>query len=157
MSQQLKKQLQRARRSARRSRGFSLIEIMAVVVIMALLMSLVGTAVFGQLDKARIETTRTQIKQIESALAFYHMDNGHFPTSEQGLQALINPPTTGRAPRTYRPGGYLQGKKLPADAWGEQFLYESPGSENPESYDIWSYGADGQPGGEGTDQDIIRE
>ncbi len=145
----------RHREAARRRRaGFSLIEIMAVVVIMALLMGLVGTAVFGNIDKARVETTRAQIKQIESALAFYQMDNGRFPTSEQGLQALVAPPTSGPEARNYRRGGYLSAKSLPADAWGEQFGYQAPGTNNPESFDIWSYGADGQPGGEGPDGDI---
>ncbi len=144
----------RHERRPRRRAGFSLIEIMAVVVIMALLMSLVGTAVFSQIDKARIETTRAQMKQLESALAFYQMDNGRFPSSEQGLQALVAPPTSGPQPRNYRPGGYLSAKKLPVDAWGEAFGYESPGSNNPESFDIWSLGADSQPGGAETDADI---
>jgi len=141
-------------RAQRRRRGFSLIEIMAVVVIMALLMGLVGTAVFGNIDKARVETTRAQIKQIESALAFYQMDNGRFPTSEQGLQALVAQPSSGPEPRNYRRGGYLSAKNVPPDAWGEQFGYQAPGSNNPESFDIWSYGADAQAGGEGPDGDI---
>ncbi len=138
----------------RRRRGFSLIEIMAVVVIMALLMGLVGTAVFDRINVARMETTRTQIKQIEGALAFYQMDNGRFPSSEQGLSALVTRPASGPEPRNYRPGGYLSSKSLPKDAWGEAFQYEAPGTHNPETYDIWSYGADNQPGGSDTNADI---
>lgn len=135
-------------------RGFSLIEIMAVVVIMAMLMGLVGTAVFDRINVARIQTTRVQIKSIESALFFYQMDNSRFPSSEQGLEALVARPQAGPEPRNYRQGGYLQSKKLPVDAWGEQFGYEAPGTHNPESFDIWSYGADAQPGGSDNDSDI---
>ena len=144
----------RTRPERRRRAGFSLIEIMAVVVIMALLMGLVGTAVFSNIDKARVETTRAQIKQLESALAFYQMDNGRFPTTDQGLEALVSRPSSGPEPRNYRAGGYLAGKTLPRDAWGAPFGYQSPGTHNPESFDIWSYGADGQAGGAGTDADI---
>jgi general secretion pathway protein G len=82
------------------------------------------------------------------------MDNGRFPTTEQGLRALIEPPTIGPEPRNYRPGGYLQGGELPRDAWGNDFHYEFPGTNNTEGFDIWSLGADGQPGGTETDADI---
>ncbi|MCP3985944.1 MAG: type II secretion system major pseudopilin GspG [bacterium] len=138
----------------RRRAGFSLIEIMAVVVIMALLMGLVGANVLGRLDVARVETTRGQIKNLESALAFYQMDNGRFPTTEQGLAALIVRPTSAPEPRNYKPGGYLASKTAPKDAWGEIFQYQAPGTHNPESFDIWSYGANAQPGGSETDADI---
>lgn len=134
--------------------GFTLIEIMAVVLIMGLLAGIVGVAIFGQIDKARVTSTSTQIKQLESALAFYQMDNGRFPTSEQGLTALVHPPSSAPEPRNYRPGGYLQGGEVPVDAWGNEFRYEMPGQVNGSSYDIWSLGADGQPGGEGVDADI---
>jgi general secretion pathway protein G len=141
-------------RATRRRRGFTLIEIMAVVIIMGLLAGIVGVAIFGQLDTARVNTTKTQMKQLEAALSFYQMDNGRFPSTEQGLRALVEPPTIGPEPRNYRPGGYLQGGQLPADAWGGDFQYEYPGSNNPDSFDIWSLGADGQPGGTETDADI---
>jgi general secretion pathway protein G len=134
--------------------GFTLIEIMAVVIIMGLLAGIVGVAIFGQLDRARVNTTLTQMKQLESALAFYQMDNGRFPTTEQGLQALIEPPTSAPEPRNYRAGGYLQGGKVPPDAWGNAYQYEMPGSNNVQGFDIWSLGADGQPGGADTDADI---
>lgn len=138
----------------RRRGGFSLIEIMAVVTVMLLLIGLVSVAVTGQIDKARVATTQAQLKQVESALAFYQMDNGRFPTSEQGLEALVEKPTLAPEPRNYRPDGYLAGGKVPLDAWGNPYQYESPGQINARSYDIWSYGADGQAGGEGQDADI---
>jgi general secretion pathway protein G len=136
-------------------RAFTLIEIMAVVIIMGLLMGIVGTAIFSQLDTARQNTTRAQLKQLESALAFYQMDNGRFPTTDQGLTALVAPPTVAPEPRNYRAGGYLQGGKVPLDAWGNPYQYEMPGSQNAQGFDLWSLGADGQPGGTGTDEDIV--
>ena len=99
---------------------------MAVVIIMGLLAGIVGVAIFGQLDTARVNTTRTQMKQLESALTFYQMDNGRFPTTEQGLQALVEPPTSGPEPRNYRPGGYLQGGDVPADAWSNDLPVRVP-------------------------------
>lgn len=138
----------------RRRAGFTLIEIMAVVLIMGLLAGLVGVAIFGQLDSARVTTTKTQMKQIESALTFYQMDNGRFPSTEQGLEALVRKPAGAPEPRNYRPGGYLQGDQVPRDAWGNPYQYENPGQHNPESFDLWSLGADGAPGGTGTDADI---
>ena len=146
------KQTQRLR--PRRKRGFTLIEIMAVVVIMGLLMGIVGTAVFSQIDKARVNTTRAQIDQLEAALAFYQMDNGRFPTTEQGLQALVEQPTSAPEPRNYNPAGYLKKKQVPRDAWGSPYQYAMPGDNNPEGFDLWSLGADSQPGGSGTDADL---
>ena len=137
-------------------RGFTLIEIMAVVLIM-------GPAGgnrrhlrwSARSTRPGAETARAQIKQIESRRStFYQMDNGRFPTSEQGLQALVAQPSSGPEARNYRAGGYLSKKVVPPDAWGGSFGYQAPGSNNPESFDLWSYGADGQPGGEGTDGDI---
>jgi general secretion pathway protein G len=138
----------------RRRRGFTLIEIMAVVIIMGLLAGIVGVAIFGQLDTARVNTTRTQMKQLEAALSFYQMDNGRFPSTDQGLSALVERPSVGQEARNYRPGGYLQGGQVPTDAWGNEYLYEYPGTNNPEGFDIWSLGADGKPGGSETDADI---
>ena len=146
------KQTQRLR--PRRKRGFTLIEIMAVVVIMGLLMGIVGTAVFSQIDKARVNTTRAQIDQLEAALAFYQMDNGRFPTTEQGLQALVERPTSAPEPRNYNAAGYLKKNRVPFDGWGNPFQYTMPGDNNPENFDLWSLGADGQPGGSGTDTDL---
>jgi len=134
--------------------GFTLIEIMAVVVIIGLLSSVVGFAVFQQIDKARVVAVRAQIDRIEASLELYNMDNGRFPTSEQGLEALVEAPTSAPEPIHYQPGGYIKGGRLPVDSWGNEYEYESPGTNNSNSYDIWSYGKDGTPGGEELNADI---
>jgi len=137
-----------------RSQGFTLIEIMAVVLIIGLLGGIVGTAIFGQIDKARVTTAKTQIKQIEAALDFYRMDNGRYPTTEQGLDALVNPPTIEPLPHAYRPEGYLQPREVPRDPWGGRYEYQAPGTHNTYSFDLWTLGADGQVGGDGTNADV---
>jgi general secretion pathway protein G len=139
---------------ARRRGAFTLIEIMAVVLIMGLLMGIVGTVVFSQVDKARVTTANSQIRQLEAALDFYRMDNGDYPTSEQGLDALVRKPSIEPEPRDWRPEGYLQGGRLPKDPWGEPFQYMEPGAHNPYAFDLWSLGADRKPGGEGVDADV---
>ena len=138
----------------RSNQGFTLIEIMAVVLIIGMLSGIVGFAVFQQVDKARVVTARTQIDRLESSLELYNMDNARFPSTEQGLEALITEPTSSPEPVNYQPGGYLKGRKLPLDPWGNEFQYESPGTHNRDSYDIWSLGKDGAPGGEEADADI---
>ena len=135
----------------RLERGFTLIEIMAVVLIIGLLSTLVGLAIFPQIDRARVNTARTQLAMLDQALEAYRMDNAHFPTSEQGLMALVNPPPEARNPQA---GGYLRERRLPEDPWGNPFQYEFPGSHNTHAYDLWSFGADGNPGGDGVDADI---
>jgi len=137
-----------------RSGGFTLIEIMAVVLIIGLLGGIVGAVVFSQVDKARVNTARTQVKQLESVLEFYRMDNARYPSSEQGLQALVRKPSGDPQPRNYRPEGYVQGGVVPKDPWGEDYQYRAPGEHNPYSFDLWSFGADGKPGGDGNDADI---
>ena len=139
---------------ARRRAAFTLIEIMAVVLIMGLLMGIVGTVVFSQVDKARVTTGNSQIRQLEAALDFYRMDNGNYPTGEQGLDALVNRPAIEPEPRGWREEGYLQGRRLPKDPWGEPYQYAEPGTHNPYSFDLWSLGADRKPGGEGVDADV---
>ncbi len=141
------------RRAPRRQDAFTLIEIMAVVLIMGFLAGIVGVAVVSQIDKARVTTTKTQIKQLEAALVFFQMENGFFPSTDQGLEALVAQPTIGREALDYREGGYLQGGVVPLDAWQSPYQYESPGQINRD-YDIWSLGADAQPGGTGVDADI---
>ena len=138
----------------RTRQGFTLVEIMAVVVIMGLLAGLVGAAVIGNLNQARTQTASAQIKQLASALTFYQMDNGRFPTTDQGLRSLVEKPSGAPDPRNYRPGGYLDAKSVPKDPWGADYQYLSPGQQNPQSFDIWTLGADGAPGGEGADQDV---
>ncbi|HEY8119905.1 MAG TPA: type II secretion system major pseudopilin GspG [Myxococcota bacterium] len=134
--------------------GFTLIEIMAVVAIIGLLMAIVGPRVVGALAKARVTTTSGQLSQLESALTGYQMDNGRFPTTEQGLRALIEKPTGAPEPYDWRPGGYLGKKEIPRDAWNGEFQYLSPGEHNADSFDLWSLGADGKPGGSDNDADI---
>jgi len=134
--------------------GFTLIEIMAVVVIMGFLMTLVGLAVFQQVDKARVTTARAKIIQLESALEFYRMDNAKYPTTEQGLIALIEQPQTEPQPRNYPAGGYLKRRDALEDPWGQPFRYESPGEHNAHSFDLWSLGADQSQGGEDVNGDV---
>ncbi len=138
----------------RRIAAFTLIEIMAVVLIIGLLGGIVGTVVFSQVDKARVNAARTQMKQLESVLEFYRMDNARYPSSEQGLQALVRKPSGDPQPKNYRPEGYLQGGVVPKDPWGEDYQYRAPGEHNPYSFDLWTFGADGRPGGDGNDADI---
>ena len=142
------------RNDRRRQRGFTLIEIMAVVLIIGMLMGIVGTAIVGNLRKARISTTIVQIKSLEGALTTYQMDNGRFPTTDQGMRALIEKPTGTPEPYGWRPGGYLARKELPKDAWNGEFQYLSPGEQNPDSFDLWSLGADAKAGGTDEDADI---
>lgn len=144
----------RDKETPRRQQGFTLIEIMAVVVIMGLLMTLVGVAVFQQVDKARVTTAKAKIAQIESALEFYRMDNSRYPTTQQGLNALVVRPTSEPEPRSYPAGGYLKSMSAIEDPWGTTFRYESPGQHNPHSFDLWSQGADQADGGEDLDGDI---
>jgi len=131
--------------------GFTLIEIMAVVLIIGLLSTIVGVSIFAQVDKGRVTAASVQIANLESVLELYRMDSAHYPTTEQGLDALVNPPDDAR---NYPPGGYLQKGRIPEDPWGNPYEYEQPGQNNPNSFDLWSYGADGKPGGEGVDADI---
>lgn len=139
--------------TSRRRSGFTLVEIMVVVVIIGMLAALVGPRLMGQTDEARITNTRVQIKNIEQALQLYQLHNGNFPTTAQGLDALVKAPTIPPVPRNYAKGGYLNAKSVPKDAWGNDFIYISPG-ENGTEYDIISYGRDGREGGSGVDADI---
>jgi len=134
-------------------KGFTLIEIMVVIIILGLLAGLVLPKFLGQEEKAKIEVAKTQIRALESALDAFKLDNGFYPTTDQGLDALINIPTTGRIPDKWRPGGYLKPARIPKDPWGHDYVYTAPGNENRE-YEIVSYGADGEPGGEGNNADI---
>jgi len=123
--------------------GMTLIEIMVVLVIIAGIAYIVGTNVLGRLGKARIDTTRIQIKQIETAVKQFKLDQGFFPQTEQGLNALVAPPTTGRQVRNYPPNGYLEGGNLPVDAWGSDYIYIGPDQTQDNYYEIISPGPDG--------------
>ena len=121
--------------------GFSLIEILVVLVIMGLLISVVAPTVLNSADDARIQKVQADFKAIETALKIYRLDNYVYPTTEQGLMALVEPSTLTPEPRNFKAGGYLQ--EVPIDPWGRNYLYLFPG-ENGE-VDIFSYGADGLP------------
>ncbi|TWJ33466.1 type II secretion system major pseudopilin GspG [Geobacter argillaceus] len=136
----------------RNNHGFTLIEIMVVIVILALLAALVGPKIIGRSDDAKIADAKVQIRNIETALKLYKLDNSVFPATEQGLQALVTKPTIGTIPRNYKAEGYLENKQLPKDPWGNDYIYLSPGEHG--DYDLCSYGADGAKGGEGKAADI---
>lgn len=134
----------------RKSRGFTLIEIMVVVVIMGILAALVVPKLMGRTDDARIIAARQDISSIMQALKLYKLDNQRYPTTEQGLQALISKPTSGPDAKGWKTGGYLD--KIPKDPWGNPYQYLSPGVKG--ELDVFSLGADGQTGGTGPDADI---
>lgn len=133
--------------------GFTLIELMVVMVIIGLLAALVAPRLMSRTDEARATEAKIQIKNFETALRLYKTDNGFYPSTEQGLEALISPPLDGEIPENYREGGYLEKKSLPPDPWGNRYIYLSPGQQN--EYDIICLGADGQEGGSGYDADFI--
>lgn len=140
-------------KSARsRQKGFTLLEIIVVVFILSILVALVAPRIIGRTDDARITDAKLQIKNFEMALKLYKLDNGFYPDTQQGLDALIEKPTSGRTPLKYREGGYLEQKKIPPDPWGNPYFYVSPGLHG--EFDIVSYGSDGKEGGEGKDGDI---
>jgi len=132
--------------------GFTLIEIMIVVVILGLLASLVTPKIMNNLDKAKVVQTKVQIENFESSLKLFKLDNGFYPSTEQGLKALVEKPTTGKIPENYAEGGYLEKKRVPLDAWGNPYIYICPGTHG--DFDIISYGEDGKEGGEGFNKDI---
>ena len=133
-------------------RGFTLIELMVVIVILGILAGLIVPRIMGRPEQAKQLKARMQIESIGTALKLYKLDNGAYPTTEQGLQALVEAPTTGNAPKNWRKGGYLEKGKVPQDPWGNDFVYLSPGIHD--DFDIISYGGDGVSGGEDTDADI---
>jgi general secretion pathway protein G len=133
-----------------RQRGFTLIEIMVVVVIIGLLTAVVTTQVMGRVDDARANKVQQDIKALELALQMYRLDNSRYPTTDQGLMALVQKPTVEPIPSSWRPGGYLQ--RYSKDPWKEDYIYVSPGEHG--EYDLYSLGADKKEGGEGPDADI---
>ena len=129
--------------------GFTLIEIMVVVVIIGLLAALIAPNVVGQGDVARVTAAQNDIRAIGNALDLYRLDNSHYPSTEQGLEALVNQPAGFPEPKNWGPEPYL--KKLPTDSWGNEFVYVNDGM----TYELFSYGADGQEGGESYAKDIF--
>jgi len=139
-------------RALRGNGGFSLIELMVVVIILGILAMYIGPKLMGRTEQAKEVQTRVQIEGLETALKLYKLDNGVYPTTEQGLQALVERPDTDNVLQNWRKGGYLEKGKVPKDPWGNEFIYLSPGIQG--DYDITSYGADGVPGGEDENKDI---
>jgi general secretion pathway protein G len=129
-------------------RGFTLIEIMVVVVIIGILAALVGPRLFGQVDKARISAAKAEISTIENAMKFYRLDNFVYPSSEQGIEALVTKPNDPNV-KNWNPGGYLE--RMPTDPWGNPYIYRNPGTEG--EIDILTLGADGAEGGDGNNAD----
>ncbi len=132
--------------------GFTLIELMVVIVILGILAGLIVPRLMGRPEEAKQLKAKMQIESLETALKLYKLDNGSYPDTEQGLLALVEKPEAGNVPKKWREGGYLEKGKVPKDPWGNDFVYLSPGLQG--EYDIVSYGADGVPGGEGKDKDI---
>ena len=139
-------------RMRRGGRGFTLIELMVVIVILGILAGLIIPRIMGRPDEARQTKARIMIEGIETAMKLYRLDNGFYPTTEQGLRALVEASTIQPVPRNWREGGYLEKGKVPKDPWGNDFVYLCPGTQG--EFDLISYGADGQPGGEGKNKDI---
>ncbi len=135
----------------RDNRGFTLIEIMVVVVILGILAAIVVPRLLSRPDEAKVTKAKVDMKGIEEALGLFKLDTGFYPSTDQGLKALVEKPTTGLIPTKYSVDGYL--KRVPADPWGNNYIYLAPGLHN-HNFDLISYGADGQAGGEGFDADI---
>ncbi|HEN8798786.1 TPA: type II secretion system major pseudopilin GspG [Pseudomonas putida] len=133
-----------------RQRGFTLMEIMVVIFIIGLLIAVVAPSVLGNQDKAMKQKVLADLATLEQALDMYRLDNLRFPSSEQGLAALVKKPAQEPLPRTWRSDGYV--RRLPADPWGTPYQYRMPGEHG--RVDVYSLGADGLPGGEGQDADL---
>lgn len=133
----------------RQAAGFTLIEIMVVVVILGVLSALIVPNIIGRPDEARVAAAKLGVQEVGKALEFYRLDNGFYPSTDQGLEALVSEPTGFPEPRKWNPEGYL--KSVPEDPWGEPYLYYN----EDRSIEVYSFGADRQEGGEGVDADIL--
>ena len=134
------------------TKGFSLIELMVVIVILGILAGMIMPRLMGRTDDAKQVKAKVDIAALTTALQLYKLDNGEYPTTEQGLKALIEPPEKEGGAGNWKKGGYIEKQSVPKDPWGREFIYLSPGIHG--DYDILSYGADGVPGGEDKNQDI---
>ncbi len=137
----------------KKKEGFTLLEILVVVLIITILATVVGVNVLNKPGEARVAVAKAQIKELQTALQLYRMDNGSLPTPQQGLAALCNKPDVPPLPAKYREEGYLEKRKLPLDPWGNAYIYLIPG-RNQEAFEILSYGSDGEPGGAGEKADV---
>ncbi len=133
-----------------RQAGFTLIEVLVVVAILAILAGLIVPKIMDRPDQARVVAAKNDIRAIMSALNLYRLDSGVYPTTEQGLAALVRRPETGEGPRNWKQGGYLE--RLPKDPWKNDYQFLNPGVQG--EVDVFSFGADGKPGGEGYNADI---
>ena len=134
----------------RRQGGFTLIEIMVVVVILGILAAVVVPRIMDRPDQARITKAKQDIRALEAALNLYRLDNFRYPTTDQGLEALVSKPTSSPEPKNWKSGGYLD--RLPKDPWSNPYQYLNPGEHG--DFDLYTLGADGSPGGEGINADI---
>lgn len=132
------------------ARGFTLIEVMIVIVILGVLAALIVPKVIGRPDEARVVAAKQDVSSLMQALKLYRLDNHRYPTTDQSLEALVKKPTTAPIPPNWKSGGYLD--RLPKDPWGNPYLYLNPGVHG--EIDVYSLGADAAPGGEGVDADI---
>jgi len=129
------------------------LEILIVITILGILASLIAVKIMDRPGEARIMKAQLDINTLENALKLFKLDNAFYPTTEQGLRALVEKPAIGRIPNNWRTGGYLEKGVVPKDPWNNEYFYMNPGVVNPD-FDLWSYGADGEEGGEGEDRDI---
>jgi general secretion pathway protein G len=136
----------------RNTQGFTLLELLVVLVILALLAGIAVPTYFGRAEAARLQKVEADFGLIATALSVYKLDNRQLPTTAQGLAALVQRPTLPPEPASYKPSGYL--RELPLDPWNQPYLYLSPARDGNKEYDLFSYGADGQRGGEGQDADL---
>jgi len=139
------------RRKTQDRRGFTLVEIMVVIIVLTILAAAIIPNLTGRTDDARVARARSDVANLETALEQFRLDMGRYPTTEEGLEALRQPPQSDDA---YKWKGPYIKKPVPLDPWGHPYVYVCPGVENPDSYDLESYGADGQDGGEGYNRDI---
>ena len=134
------------------NRGFTLIEMIAVLVLLGIVLGIAAPAIFKQMNKGRIKATAVQIAALEQSLTAFNLDCGFFPDTAQGIVSLVQPPTTGTTCKDYDQDGYLKKKTVPQDPWKQDYVYVSPGENNSTSYDLSSIGPDKTAG---TDDDII--
>ncbi len=133
-----------------RMKGFTLIEIIVVVVIIGLLAAVIAPNIFGQVEEARIKKSLSDLRAIESALNLYRLDNFNYPTTEQGIQALVSKPSGSPEAKNWRKGGYIP--RMPLDPWGSEYQYTNPGTSG--DFDLFTFGADGKVGGEDNNKDL---
>lgn len=140
------------RLTTRVAAGFTLLELLVVLVILGILATYIGPKLMGHPEEAKRTKAMVQIQALETALRTYQLDNGAYPSTDQGLQALVEQPKSGKAPAKWRSGGYLEKRSVPLDPWGNPYVYLSPGVKG--DFDLSSLGADGERGGDGRDKDV---